>query len=322
MILHVNDISNVGKAIVNGLRKNGIDAELIYLQKLKGLAWRDKVRTLIGEIMCIRDKAKKAKVVHIHYGFYGILGVIGSFPYILHCHGSDLNLNLKDPVLGPLTRLAIRKAKKVIYSTPDLMAKIILLRADAIFLPNPVDTKFFKPFSREKLNEIKILSISRLNKVKGIDTVFEAFKELKKVHPEIGIYSMGTGLEADHWRSSPYVDGFFENIEHDKMPEFINQFDIIIGQMASGAMGVSELEAMACGKPVIVNFKYRGVYGKEPPVLYAETSQDIVKWLLKLRDNRPAISSLGQAARQWIILFHDTQRVITKLKSIYEINER
>ena len=38
------------------------------------------------------------------------------------------------------------------------------------------------------------------------------------------------------------------------MPALINEYDIIVGQMGErGALGMAELEAMACDKPVVAN---------------------------------------------------------------------
>ncbi|HDP70241.1 MAG TPA: glycosyltransferase [Actinobacteria bacterium] len=326
-ILHINNVANVPSTLVEGLKKAGFSAQLY--QPAVGTDNNHKLSNLALLSQRIKDILKLAKyiknedfdIVHIHYAYFGILGIIGRYPFFLHCHGTDVRENLKHPIFKFPTIFSLKKASKVLYSTPDLYQYIKPIRKDAVFLPNPVDTENFKPANIKNQPEaedgISILIISRLDKTKGAVKAFEAAKIIKEKHPNVSFAAFEWG---DDLRNYPFVPEIklIQKVEYQQMPKIINSYDIIIGQLEIGAIGMSELEALASGKPVICNFIYGNIYKESPPFLLAKDAKDIKNHIETLIRKRGLIKKIGDKGRDWVVKNHGQETIVKELLKIYE----
>lgn len=144
-------------------------------------------------------------------------------------------------------------------------------RAKILF--NCIDTTKFRPIEKENLNVNKVgygidadsrvlLFAGRITWEKGIDKVLEAFDYIKHDHVELLVIGdMAMALQ----EKSPYADKliklgkknqgkihFTGYVEHDKLPELYNLADIaVLPSMWEEPAGLTMVEAMACGTPVI-----------------------------------------------------------------------
>ena len=68
----------------------------------------------------------------------------------------------------------------------------------------------------------------------------------------------------------------------------INKYPIVIGQFHVGVFGLSELEAMSCGKPVIAYWrkKYNNFYKEPCPILSSKNINKIIYFIKKNIDNK------------------------------------
>src|SRR5512143_2792737 len=176
-VLHVHDCWPVTGKLVQGLRELGIQAE-IFEPTLGGGEKRKLKRALLplvrtAEAFKLRQVAKQGHydIIHVHYARHPYLALLAGLPYFLHCHGSDLRLDLHRPIMGWLTRLAIRKAIQVFYVTPVWHVFLKDLRPDAIYLPNPVDLSQFAPAASDRALSSRVLAISKLDAAKGLTTI-------------------------------------------------------------------------------------------------------------------------------------------------------
>jgi glycosyltransferase involved in cell wall biosynthesis len=121
-----------------------------------------------------------------------------------------------------LKRRCLKKARKVLVSTPDLLE----ILPNATWLPNPIDTERFKP-----------LKLHDGNKVLYFPHLYENLTEELK-----GICGR---LSYDLTIPSAY------SVPYEKMHLFLNEFDIFVDQFSIKSYSKTALEAMACGIPVI-----------------------------------------------------------------------
>ena len=148
-IAEINDIASVASEIGAGLRARGHEVTLFH-PRLVGAGLHPQIKPITAPIRALdwidlirRIRAGNFDLVHIHYAYLGNIGALGGFPYILHCHGTDLRG--ETAVTRPLIRRALAEARHVFYSTPDLEAYVARVRDDGEFLPNPIDTVQFRP---------------------------------------------------------------------------------------------------------------------------------------------------------------------------------
>ena len=103
------------------------------------------------------------------------------------------------------------------------------------------------------------------------------------------------------------------------MEQLILSADVIVGQLALGALGLSELQAMSCARPVIASFRYDDAYPTPPPICQAATAEEVDERLEYLLFRNPEmVMSLGRQAREWIIENHDHRVLAGKLEELYQ----
>ena len=92
--------------------------------------------------------------------------------------------------------------------------------------------------------------------------------------------------------------------------------DFVIDQFKLGMYGTSALEAMACGAPLMIwlNESYERPWGA-PPVIQAQTSEDIAVALQKILDGRIDLEQCGQALQAWLGRVHNPLTVVRDLLS-------
>ena len=153
-VLHVNDVANVGTTLVAALRAEGVDAHLRRLRlPAAGSSTALKIASLplrIAELVRVDLEARAGAydLLHIHYAYLGVIAALGQHRAVVHCHGTDVREGLRDMLRRPLVLTALRYARAVLVSTPDLIALVRAVRRDATFLPNPIDTTLFRAPAR------------------------------------------------------------------------------------------------------------------------------------------------------------------------------
>ena len=318
----MNNIANVPVTLAKGLECEGDDVEVITL-RLIGSQQPTWVKVLLlpwrwQEIIELNRRiiAGAFDVVHLHYAYLGWAGFQGDYDYFLHCHGTDVRFGLYDLVRRSVTVRSICQAKRVFYSTPDLKEHVTAVRSDAVWLPNPVDTEQFCPLPRAEEGRRRVLFISAMSRVKGVDKAFELIDLLRLEAPDVELAVFGFGDRLRRYARWPGVT-VLPPVPHADMPEVINGFDVVVGQLHLGILSMSELEAMSCGKPVVGQFHYPECYEEQPPMLTGETPEEWAAGILRLLDSGEERAALGERARRWVVKHHDYRRVAHVLREFY-----
>jgi glycosyltransferase involved in cell wall biosynthesis len=106
-------------------------------------------------------------------------------------------------------------------------------------------------------------------------------------------------------------------VPHGEVRDFIAQFDVVIGQMHQGSLGLSELEAMAAGRPVITGIDWALYPEDPPPVIAAATPGDIADAVERLRNDGVELARLSREGREWVRRNHGYARHLQLLESAY-----
>jgi len=339
-IAHVNDIAHVPATLAEGLRLRGHTVELFRLKLMGGklptwakvlmLPWRG------GEMRSVNRELRAGgfDVVHIHFAYLGWAGILGRYPYVLHCHGTDVRRNLNRFYQRPFIARSLQQAAQVFFSTPDLAEHILPVRPDAVWLPNPTNTDRFCPngeqafLSRQDADSTpvpntarppRVLFISALSRIKGVERAFQMIDLLQKQMPEAEIVVMGFGDQLPRYRNWPGIN-VLDRVPYEAMPSLIQSNDVVVGQLRLGIISMSEQEAMACGKPIVGEFRYPEVYDEPPPILTGDTAEELTGQVIRLLNDENARQAAGHRAREWAVKHHDYRLVAGLLESYYESN--
>jgi len=231
-VVIVNDACHVMKTVIPYLRN---DFEVEHITRTRGL-W-DKTFGILLKIA-----KSRGDIYHINYALQdAYLASRIKRLDVLHVHGSDVRTNLNNK----WRRIAednLKRAKVVLYVTPDLEGIIKEYRDDAIYFPNPVDMNMFSPKG------------DYTDKSRAVywKNWYEEFPvELKSVLETFGI------------ELTIYDEPIFS---YEEMPTVLQGYDIYIDRFEIPSISKACLEAMSCGLATI-DFRHMGDFGDRALVL-------------------------------------------------------
>lgn len=151
----------------------------------------------------------------------------------------------------------VSSSEELIQEIDDYLIKVD--RTKLIILHEAVDIEKFKPEKKTELN--KLLTVARIDPVKGIETIIKSIPYLIKEIPELKLKLVGSHPNKKYLNNlknlvlklncQEFVD-FIGPIPHNDLPSVYNSSKIFILTSKTEASSISTLEAMSCGLPVIV----------------------------------------------------------------------
>jgi glycosyltransferase involved in cell wall biosynthesis len=319
-VLHVNDVAGVASTAVARARADGLPWRLWTLPPVRGSALPVKLRRRSLDLARFHAAGRAADVLHVHYGLFGYYAWSVCRPYVLHLHGTDVRGNLSNHLLRPLVLAAIRRAGAVVYSTPDLAGEVRALRPDATWLPAPLsaDVEAEPALVGRPMRPVdtpRIVFASRWDPVKGLARQLELARTLRRAHPRAELI----GIEWGGGASAAAEAGV---VLRPLMPAadfraLIAGADVVIGQLASGALGVADLEAMALGRPLVARFTHAADYGSDAPLWNTE-HLDPVRAVSNILADPDTTAARCADARAWALQHHGAESFVRAALPLYE----
>lgn len=198
------------------------------------------------------------------------LGVELKLPVVVQVHGSDLKLLNQWPARRRRTVEAVTQADGVVAVSRDLAVELGRMKVapDRMrIIYDGVDRTKFCPQSQAQARQQLRLSaedrivlfVGNLVRVKGLDVLFRAIAELKRIGEKVRVVLIGEGpcraslqLEADRLGITEWVS-FQGSVVHSELPPWYQAADVFV--LASRSEGVPNviLEAAACGLPWVAS---------------------------------------------------------------------
>ncbi|MFW5634164.1 MAG: glycosyltransferase family 4 protein [Erythrobacter sp.] len=259
-------------------------------------------------------------VVNIHYAsanafYFLLLRRLFGYRILLSCHGSDVLKPLAhDAALMP--RL-LGGADTVTGVSPHLVEAIRVSGGDEarpVWLPNGVDTRFWHPGKAEGYSDsdsFELVTVGRLDPVKGFDVLIEAFAILRGRHPGARLTIVGEGEERAALARQAERLGVESCIEFAgrRSPEdlrtLLHRADLFVLPSRSEGMPLSLLEAMACALPCVAT-DVGGVgatCGEAGRIVAPEDPGALAEAMLAVARDPAARRALGEAARRRALEF-------------------
>lgn len=314
-VLHLGEVAGVANTLVTGLVTHGVPAEHHTLPhpaaksgtlvKTLGAGPRLSAASRLR-----RDIHQRGAIAHVHFATSALF-FSGIHPLVVHCHGSDVR-HPKGTRKLALSRI-FQSADILIAATPDLLDH---LPSRARYLPNPVDLELFHPSSTPQDAEHDVLIFAGLTDVKGAPELLAIVQRLRQLVPRISISAINHGPHARSFAAAGVR--MVEYMESDQLPEFICSHRLVLGQRVLGIPGTSELQAMACGRAVVMPLTHRSELWDNPPAVAEPDPDRAAHVVAALLEDPTALAELGTLARQWVVSNHDVDHVIRRLAGWYE----
>ena len=348
-ILVAGNLVNTGYHITKLLRTKGIDAELLmkrndwpindpktfddisdYPEWIK--FWDGKRKDWPFEII---RTMRKYDIVHASTEL-PIFSLFAGRPYLAMATGADIyELAHENSLKGLLLRQAYKKARVVVPTGTFMNPSINKLRINnALFIPLLWDYTKFSPNRKITEDNEKIIIFHPTNQDwndKGNDKFLRAFVRLSKKFNNVHLILIKRGKDFESSRKileDKYSQDKFtilpQTLAQKDLSEWYLKADIIVDQFIVGSIGLIGQEAMACEKPVIsyIDKDLHGkLYGEIPPIINAQTEDEIYDSLLQLMNDRNMIKKIGVESRKWLLKFHNSDLIIKKYILIYEAME-
>ena len=283
----------------------------------------------------LRALARRERVGMVHCGRCLPEGVMAlalrlwaGTPYLCYAHGEELNYAASSRELSWLMRRVLDRAEYVIANSRNtlrLMRDEWRVPAERLRLLHPgVDTSRFVPAPPDA--EVRrtlgwgdrpvVLTVGRLQKRKGHDTMIRALPAIRRTVPDILYSIVGDGEERRPLEELVAAHGlaghvqFLGEIDDDSMVRCYQQCDLFVlanrqvGQDIEG-FGMVLLEAQACGKAVVAGASGGTAETMSVPetgrIVPCEESGELAALIAELLGDRPRLGRMGDAARHWVV---------------------
>jgi len=236
---------------------------------------------LLQRLQAIRQAAQfpEGATIATHFALYAAaLPSLRKHTHVVHFHGPWATESAREGQ-SPLVVAAKRWIEKRVYHSArrlvvlsgafqDVLVQDYQIPAERIrIIPGGVDTERFRPLprkaARQKLgwpeNARLILCVRRLVKRMGISTLIESFAAIRHEHPDALLVIAGRGPLEGELREVAQSAGvgdqviFAGFIPDEDLPAAYSSADFsIVPSEALEGFGLTTLESLACGTPVLV----------------------------------------------------------------------
>jgi glycosyltransferase involved in cell wall biosynthesis len=318
----VHDVAGVAEVQAEILRRAGHEVDHIRLTDfgprwhwlLKALSLPLRILMYLPAVVQLRRG--RYDVIHIHWVPRGLVGLLARRPFLIQAHGSDLHKDVNTPGLFNLNRRVLEDARVIFYVTPNLEPYIHRFASKLCYLPNPVNVTLAAGSARPPHSVRSVLIFMRLDPVKGVEKVFPATEQLSE---RFDLTALAWGPLAEEYRAryGRFVR-FIDPVPHHQIGQLLEHFDLVVGQMEQGALGLSELEAMAAGRPLITGID-RSLYypGDKPPVVFSGSPEQLTEQIEVLHDDAKRLANLSREGREWVRRNHGYERHLELLEKAY-----
>ncbi len=248
-------------------------------------------------------------------------------------HGTDITLVGNDESYAPLTHYALRASDAVTTVSEDLRRRTLenfpcgVTEDDIEVIPNFVDVDLFHPGAGNGGDgeTPTAVHVSNFRAVKQVPWLVRAFASAVGDR-RAELLLVGDGPDQDECRRLAQDLGIADRVRflgtRDALPELLAPADVFVLASKEESFGLSSLEAMSCGTPVVATnvggvreVVQDGVTGHLTPPGDAETFAQALSAVLF---DRARAQELGAAARTVAVERFERRRVVARYEALYE----
>jgi len=313
------------------------DGYEIYRDRALGWPWENPITIgVLGRLLSRSDRTFDILAAHSHLMFTTNLAAfkrhLSKNPLVITNHGfrvkRSMTINFaQDIYLSNLGRSTLRAADYVVSFTGSERRKTIAagVRADkAIVIPNGVDTKLFRPQPTEPVPN-SIFWAGRFVPEKGLTYLLEAAKIVTTRFSNARFILVGYGEGLSKLLALIHQMKLERNViilglkSPDEIAAWLNKCTLFVLPSLSEGFPSSVLEAMACGKPVLVTsgIGLEEVVGDAGLYAHLSDSRGLAEAIQTILVDKGLARDLGRRGRRRASQHYDWHRVVSAINGLY-----
>lgn len=309
----------------------------LFEHSLYGLSLTSKMLEVI--------EYEKLDLIHVHYAIpHAISAYLAKqvlqksnkdIKFITTLHGTDITLVGLEPSFMPIVKFSIEESNGVTAVSRFLKEKTLTnynIQKEIEVIYNFIDVDVYKPQPSVEFRkhiapngEKVLVHTSNFRPVKRVPDIIRILEKVNKEIPT-KLILIGDGPERGECERLAREINIHQNViflgKQDALAEILNSADLFIMPSQSESFGLSALEAMACGKPVISS----SVGGLPELVIHNETGfiaeigdiERMSKYAIDLLKNEKKYSIFSQNSRQRAVNHFDKNLIVPKYVEYYE----
>ena len=189
---------------------------------------------------------------------------------------------------------------------------------------NGVDTSLFKPGASYKKDEdvTDFVYVGRLSYDKGVHLLLDAFREYHIENPKTRLTVIGDGMlksQVDTCTDDGSVR-WLGAVNHDNIPSILQKMDAFVIPQNIGGLGLSVMEAMGCGLPVIttaIGETKRLLREDEGILVVPDSVSAVVSGMRVLAEDKKKRQAMGLRCRKKIEKDYSWHNQIGLIEDVY-----
>jgi N-acetyl-alpha-D-glucosaminyl L-malate synthase BshA len=287
---------------------------------------------------------EKLDLVHAHYAIphatsaylaKEILGD-GQVKIVTTLHGTDITLVGLEPSYLPVMKFSIERSDGVTAVSRFLKEKTITayhIDKDIKVIPNFIDTDKYQRIDSSEIHhhiapkkEKILVHVSNFRTVKRVPDVVRIFSLVHQKIPS-KLVLLGDGPDRSNCENLARELGVVQDVKflgkQIELVPILSASDLFLMPSQSESFGLSALEAMACGVPVVAS----SVGGLPELIVQGETGyiaeigdiERMAKYAIDLLTNEPKHTLFATASRKRAVDMYSATRIVNQYEEYYKL---
>jgi glycosyltransferase involved in cell wall biosynthesis len=242
---------------------------------------------------------------------------------------AETGLRIASPLLRAMNRATLSRVTALVASNSASLGVYARFapRSRQFVIPIGVDTEHFRPLDMPRGDErFEFLFVGRLIPRKGIDILIEAFHRVYVGEPSVRLTIIGSGplerrlVEVLRQRGLESVVRLIGRVHQAELPNHYAAADVVVNPTVYEPFSTVNLEAMACGCPV-VSTTVVGMEELVPPnagrLVPPRDAVALADAMESMLNDREGLVAMSASARDHVVNNYSWDRVASQWENVY-----